>query len=150
MKKLAFVGAWLIASLTAPTVHSQDVRPMNNDAQDIVVAQHLIDRHFEIWNERDKAMRVGKFPTVYTPDIFVSDYAEIASGYANVNRLIERVQTEHAGFAFTPDPVSWNHGLGRVTWGYGPKDNPNLVRGEDIFSIHDGKLASLRVFLNKN
>ena len=41
------------------------------------------------------------------------------------------------------------HGVGRVTWSYGPASNPDLIRGEDIFTITDGKLASTRVFLNK-
>lgn len=49
--------------------------------------------------------------------------------------MIAKVQREHPGFVFTPDPVACNHGVGRVTWHYGPPANPRPVHGEDIFTI---------------
>lgn len=121
---------------------------MSNDAQYLTTAQTLIDRHFEIWNERNSDTRLARFATVYAPDLTVADYAAEATGYVAVNQLIERVQGQHEGFVFSPEPVSWNHGIGRVTWGFGPKDNPDQVRGEDIFTVRDGKLATLHVFLD--
>ncbi|WP_315137162.1 nuclear transport factor 2 family protein [Achromobacter marplatensis] len=111
-------------------------------------AQRLIDLHFDIWNEADPRIRETKFALVYTPDFFVADQNGVATGYASVNDLIQKVQGAHAGFVFTPAPVSWNHGVGRVTWGYGARSNPDTVRGEDIFTIKDGKLASAHVFLD--
>jgi hypothetical protein len=118
-------------------------------ADDMQTAQRLIDLHFDIWNDPDPQNWSVKFPRVYTKDFYVADASGMATGYDEVGKLIQKVQGEHAGFVFTPDPVSWNHGVGRVTWGYGPASNPNLVRGEDIFTIKDGKLASARVFLDK-
>lgn len=112
------------------------------------LAQRLIDTHFKIWNDTDPAARLAQFDAVYAPDLTVADYAGIASGFDDVNQLIGRVQTQHPGFAFTPDPVTWNHGFGRVTWGYGPSDKPNAVRGEDIFTIKNGRIESFRVFLD--
>lgn len=122
---------------------------MDTHAQDLALAQTLIDRHFEIWNHTDPTARLALFAAAYTPEVVVADYAGKASGYAHVNQMIDRVLTQHAGFTFRPDPVSWNHGLGRVTWSYGPADNPGLIRGEDIFTVQNGKLASLHVFLDK-
>jgi len=121
---------------------------MDTHAQDLAIAQSLIDTHFEIWNNTDPVARLALFPAAYTPEVIVADYAGIASGYTDINEMIDRVLTQHVGFTFTPDPVAWNHGLGRVTWGYGPKANPGLIRGEDIFTVHNGKLASLHVFLD--
>ncbi|MFS2223871.1 nuclear transport factor 2 family protein [Pantoea sp. B65] len=118
--------------------------------EEIAISQRLIDGHFAIWNDPDAGKRVGKFSQIYTADFFVADYRSMATGYADVAAFIARVRAEHLGFLFTPDPIAWNHGLGRVTWGYGPPDNPNRVRGEDIFTIRDGRLASLRVFIDKN
>lgn len=86
---------------------------------------------------------------MYAEDFFVADESGVARGHEAVGALIAKVQREHPGFVFTPEPIQWNHGIGRVAWGYGPRDNPNLVRGEDIFTIDDGKLASARVFLNR-
>nr|WP_179674249.1 nuclear transport factor 2 family protein [Duganella sp. 1224] len=116
---------------------------------EVAVAQQLINRHFEIWNDPDPRNWAAKFPAVYAEDFYVADYGGAAAGYADVAKLIQRVQGGHAGFVFTPEPVAWNHGVGRVTWGYGPRDNPNQVRGEDIFTIKNGKLASARVFIDK-
>lgn len=117
---------------------------------DIVIVQQLIDRHFEIWNDTDAARRNARFAQVYTDNFYVADYDGVVTGYAAVAALIDKVQGGHAGFIFTPEPVAWNHDIGRVTWGYGPKDQPNLIRGEDIFTIRNGKLASAYVFIDKN
>jgi hypothetical protein len=148
MKKTLTAAALLIAALTTSRSFAQEAQPMTNDPQASATAQHLVDRHFEIWNDRNSAQRLGKFAQVYTPDVEVADYKALASGYAAINQLIDRVQQEHQGFAFSPEPVAVNHGLARVRWGFGPKDQPNKVRGEDIFTVRDGKLASLHVFLD--
>ncbi|WP_343737553.1 nuclear transport factor 2 family protein [Achromobacter sp.] len=123
------------------------MKPATQDPAD--VAQRLIDIHFSIWNDADAQSRESKFDQVYTPDFFVADQGGVATGYAQVNRLIEQLQGTHAGFRFRPAPTTWNHGLGRVVWSYGPRSNPDQVHGEDIFTIKDGKLASAHVFLDR-
>nr|WP_314540865.1 nuclear transport factor 2 family protein [uncultured Massilia sp.] len=145
MKNIITTGALLLASLA----HAQEVRTMPAKEQDAAVAQQLIDRHFEIWNETDATKRLARYPAVYTAGFFVADYAGIYAGHANVDRKIDELHRKNVGFRFTPEPITWNHGIGRVTWGYGPKDKPNQIRGEDIFTIEDGKLASARVFIDK-
>ncbi|ORM90280.1 4-hydroxythreonine-4-phosphate dehydrogenase [Pantoea cypripedii] len=111
--------------------------------------QQLIDRHFAIWNNTDAVERAKGFADVYTPDFFVADYDGLSEGAERVTAAINKVQSQHPGFIFTPAPVEWNHGIARVTWGYGPKENPYLVRGEDVFTVSNGKLSSARVFLSK-
>ncbi|WP_153011444.1 nuclear transport factor 2 family protein [Type-D symbiont of Plautia stali] len=111
--------------------------------------QQLIDRHFAIWNNTDAVEREKAFAAVYSADFFVADYAGLNTGADRVNAAISKIQAQHPGFIFTPASVEWNHGLARVTWGYGPKDNPTLVRGEDVFTVSAGRLTSARVFLNK-
>lgn len=123
------------------------MKPDMHDAAD--VAQRLIDIHFSIWNDAESHSRELKFDQVYTQDFFVADQSGVAAGYAEVNRLIEQLQGTHAGFRFTPAPITWNHGVGRVVWSYGPRGNPDQVHGEDIFTIKDGKLASAHVFLDR-
>jgi len=123
---------------------------MKHDTHDAVnLAQRLIDMHFSIWNDANSQSRELKFEQVYTADFFVADQSGVSAGYADVNRLIEQVQAGHAGFLFTPAPATWNHGVGRVVWSYGPRSNPAQVHGEDIFTIRDGKLASAHVFLDR-
>jgi hypothetical protein len=145
MKKLIYTGALLLASLA----HAQEVHTMDTGERDVKVVQQLIDRHFAIWNDTDGAHRTARYADLYTENILVADYAGMAVGYAKLDQMIAGVQGKHAGFKFRPDPVTWNHGLGRVTWGYGPDSAPDQIRGEDIFTIEGGKLASLRVFIDK-
>lgn len=111
--------------------------------------QQLIDSHFAIWNDTHSAERAKKFPEVYTHDFFVADENGLNQGMAQVNAAISKVQSLHSGFIFTPAPVQWNHGIARISWGYGPASNPFLVRGEDIFTVTHNKLSSARVFLEK-
>ena len=111
--------------------------------------QQLIDRHFAIWNNTDAVEREKAFATVYTSDFFVADEHGVNEGAKRVNAAIDNVQSQHPGFVFTPAAVEWNHGIARVTWGYGPKDNPYLVRGEDVFTVSESRLSSARVFLNQ-
>ncbi|WP_233161647.1 MULTISPECIES: nuclear transport factor 2 family protein [unclassified Achromobacter] len=149
MKRLIQRTLFLAALTALPVAYSQGLTEMKTTTQDVAAAQHLIDLHFEIWNDPNPEHWAARFPQVYNADFFVADYAGMAVGYDEVAKLLKRVQGEHAGFTFTPDPITLNHGVGRVTWGYGPQDNPDLVRGEDIFTIENGKLASARVFIDK-
>lgn len=124
---------------------------MNNNTNQTAPAdlQQLIDRHFAIWNNTRAAERATAFASVYTADFFVADYEGLSTGTEGINAAINKVQTQHPGFIFTPAPVEWNHGVARVTWGYGPQDQPWRVRGEDVFTVSNGKLSSARVFLNQ-
>ncbi len=136
MKKLISTAALLAASLA--------------QAEDIGAIQTLIDRHFAVWNDTNAARREAAFAEIYVADVSFADYHGVATGHAAVGQMIQRVQDGHAGYRFTPAPVAWNHGIGRITWGYGPQDEPDRIRGEDIFTIRDGKLASAYVFFDKN
>lgn len=148
MKNIIYAAAWLIFGLAASNSQAQDIKEMDTDTQSVAAVQALIDQHFVIWADR-QSDRITKFAATYTTDITVADYAAIATGYPAVNQVIDRVQAQHEGFKFSPEPVEWNHGFGRVRWGFGPQENPNLIRGEDIFTVRDGKLSTLHIFLDK-
>ncbi len=151
MKKV-FSQILLLAALLAGTNNAfAENTMMNATPEQIAPAglQPLIDRHFAIWNNTDSAERAKAFAAVYAPTFFVADHDGLNQGAERVNAAISKVQSQHPGFIFTPAPVEWNHGMARVTWGYGPKDNPFLVRGEDLFTVSEGRLSSARVFLNQ-
>mgnify|MGYP004714808979 CR=1 FL=1 len=142
----------LLAALLAGThnvLAENTTMKINTTQQAPAGLQQLIDGHFAIWNNSDAVAREKAFAAVYSTDFFVADYAGLNQGAERVNAAISKVQAQHPGFIFTPAPVEWNHGIARVTWGYGPQDNPTLVRGEDVFTVSAGRLTSARVFLNK-
>ncbi|NIF21566.1 nuclear transport factor 2 family protein [Candidatus Pantoea multigeneris] len=151
MNKHITRGLLLVALLTGThNVFAEKITMSVTTTQAAPVGlQQLIDRHFAIWNNTDAAERAKAFAGVYTPDFFVADPGGLNEGIEQVNATISHVQSQHPGFRFTPAPVEWNHGIARVTWGYGPKKNPVQVRGEDIFTVSHGKLSSARVFLSQ-
>ncbi|MGR5945305.1 nuclear transport factor 2 family protein [Enterobacter sp. C4G1] len=148
--KNVFTQTLLLAALLTGThnVLAESIT-MNITTIEPAGLQQLIERHFAIWNNTDAAEREKEFAAVYSSDFFVADYDGLNEGADRVNAAISKVQSQHPGFIFTPAPVEWNHGIARVTWGYGPKDNPYLVRGEDVFTISEGRLSSARVFISK-
>jgi len=151
MKKV-FTQSLLLAALLAGSHNVlAENTTMNITTAQLAPAglQQLIDRHFAIWNNTDAVEREKAFAAVYSSDFFVADYNGLNAGADRVNTAISKVQSQHPGFIFTPAAIEWNHGIARVTWGYGPKDNPYLVRGEDVFTVSEGRLSSARVFLNK-
>jgi hypothetical protein len=151
MKTLITTGFLLSVLLAGTNISFAENTTMNISTTEVMPSglQQLIDRHFAIWNNTDAVERVKGFADVYTSDFFVADYDGLFEGTERVTAAINRVQSQHPGFIFTPAPVEWNHGVARVTWGYGPKENPYLVRGEDVLTVSNGKLSSARVFLNK-
>lgn len=149
MKQLSSLGLMLMAPLALSAPHIQTGEHMITESSEVSAAQALIDRHFALWNDTNPANWPAQFQRIYTPGFFVADYAGVARGYEQVSQLMQKVQSGHPGYTFRPEPITWNYGVGRVTWGYGPSNNPNLMHGEDIFTIEDGKLASARVFFDK-
>jgi hypothetical protein len=121
---------------------------MDTQVRDNAAVQALVDRHFAIWNEHDAARRSPHYADLYSAGIVVADYAGMAVGVTELDAKIDEVLKQHPGFAFHPEPATWNHGIGRVRWGFGPTGNPDQVRGQDIFTIEDGKIASLHVFID--
>jgi hypothetical protein len=93
MKTFIAIGAMLIAALAQAQA-----------TDEVAVAQQAINRHFDIWNDRNAAHWDAKLPQVYTADVLVADYGGLATGYADIRRLLERVQADHPGFVFTPAP----------------------------------------------
>ncbi|WP_312687537.1 nuclear transport factor 2 family protein [Kosakonia sp.] len=148
MKTLIPKRILLAALLAGTSVTFAKSTTMNIETTQAAPAelQQLIDNHFALWNNTDAAARAKGFAAVYTADFFVADENGLSAGSARVNAAIRQVQAQHPGFIFTPAAAEWNHGIARVTWGYGPQENPYRVRGEDIFTLKDGKLSSARVF----
>lgn len=149
MKPSRKFGLLMLALFAAPSAYAQLLDTAPDTSDQVEIAQKLIDRHFAIWNSDDFSSRKPSFGDVYAQDFFVADYRGVSKGYDAVIAMIGKLHAEHPGFKFTPKPVALNHGLGRVTWGYGPADNPDLITGEDVFTVEGGKLSSARVFLNK-
>jgi hypothetical protein len=62
---------------------------------------------------------------------------------------IARIQEHTPGFVFseigTPQA---HHGIGRMSWGYGPQGEPPKVTGLDVVVIRESKIAAMYTFLD--
>jgi hypothetical protein len=116
--------------------------------EDLILAQELVEKHFAIWNDYSLADFEKKYAEVYAKDFFLGDPKGRAQGASELFKLVTRVHKEHPGFLFRPEKATLNHGIGRVRWTLGPKENSTLIQGEDIFTIENGRISSMRVFLN--
>jgi catechol 2,3-dioxygenase-like lactoylglutathione lyase family enzyme len=109
----------------------------------------LVTKHLEIWTETDSAKRLALAGEIYADNIRVIDPGVILNGRAEVSNFIDKLLTEHPGFEFMmAGPIETHHNTAILSWQFGPKSKPNTITGQDIFTIANGKIISLLVFVN--
>jgi len=59
--------------------------------------------------------------------------------------LIDEVQAKflHFHFGIIPDSLEEHHGQVKVSWYFGPSDNPHTISGQDFMYIKNGLVQSL-------
>jgi hypothetical protein len=118
-----------------------------------VIHGKLLEQNlYQVMNERDSRKRRSAMERIYTPDATFFEVDEVATGYDELNAIIESIVQKMPGdFIFhTTQPVSENHDVGRLSWGAGPVNGPDAVTGTDIALFKDGRIRSLYVFLDKS
>lgn len=105
-------------------------------------------KHLEIWNNTDGAARLAGLGNLYTADVLFVDATYVSTGLEGVNTFIANLQKAHPGFRFTLAKIDANHNEVRLSWNYGDKAHPALVKGMDIIQVEQGKIKSLHAFLD--
>src|SRR5471032_3231517 len=102
-----------------------------------------------IFGERDPAARMMELKTIWLPEgIFVGPDGRYA-GLDAINCKVAELQTKFPGFNFIErGPVQAMHGIGRLAWGFGPKDNRTAVTGVDIAVTREGRLLERYAFID--
>lgn len=64
--------------------------------------------------------------------------------------LIDEVQGKFPGFGFTiiPGSLGDQHGHVRISWYYGPSDQPKTITGQDFMLVESGLIHSVTVFID--
>lgn len=106
----------------------------------------------QVMNERDGAKRRAALENIYTADAAFFEVDEVATGYDAVNAVIASIlEKMPADFVFhKTHPVMENNNVGRLSWGVGPANGPDVVTGTDIALFRDGRIQALYVFLDKS
>jgi hypothetical protein len=109
----------------------------------------LVKAHLKIWSETDSAKRLKLTETVYADNIRVIDPHVILNGRAEVNDFIGGLLKQNPGFRFIiVKPVEAHHNTAILSWQFGPPSKPDTINGQDIFTIEDGRIISLSVFID--
>jgi hypothetical protein len=118
-----------------------------NGTQGKLMEQNL----YQVMNERDSAKRRVAMENIYAAEATFFEVDEVATGYDAVNAIIQSIlEKMPADFVFhTTKPVTENHNVGRMSWGVGPTNGPDVVTGMDIALFKDGRIQSLYVFLDE-
>src|SRR5882757_2016762 len=112
-------------------------------------AKKLVKAHLRIWSEPDHTKRLTLASEIYADNIQVIDPEIILNGIAEVNDFIGGLLKQHPGFKFTSaKPIEAHHNKAILSWQFGPPSKPDTITGQDIFTIAEGRIVSLLVFVD--
>jgi SnoaL-like domain len=115
------------------------------------LVQELMKRNlYEVFGERNAALRRQRIAELWTEDCTFVDNAGEHSGWDALDAAVATVQEHTPEFVFTEvGKAQAHHGIGRIAWGYGPKDKPSDVTGLDVAVIRDTRIQSMYTFLDE-
>ena len=68
------------------------------------------------------------------------DPGGVYEGVEKINAIVELIFTQFEGYVFSVrGPGQSIHGVGRLTWSYGPPDDPHRLTGTDVGVTKDAK-----------
>jgi hypothetical protein len=71
-------------------------------------------------------------------------------GHAQINALVEAVQTRFPGFRFELLGTADGYGNAvRFSWGLGPEEGEYLIKGTDFALLEGGRLKAVHGFLDR-
>ena len=105
---------------------------------------------YEIFGQRDPALRREAIVRTYTEDVsFTDESGTIVGGAAINDRVQELLQGAPASFAFAPDgPIYSGRDTAALAWRLGPPDDEPVARGIDIATLKDGRISAIRTLLS--
>src|SRR5260370_15999942 len=114
------------------------------------ISQELLKRNLhEVFGERNAMRRRERIAELWTVDCTFVDNDGEHQGQDALDGAIARIQEHTPGFVFseigTPQA---HHGIGRMSWGYGPQGEPPKVTGLDVAVIRESKIAAMYTFLD--
>lgn len=114
-------------------------------------AAEIADRYIALWNEKDGGVRQSLLAKHWAKDATYVDPMMAGAGTAEIDGLIDGVQTRFPSFSFKlvgkPDGYA-DHV--RFSWALGPGDFVDApIEGTDFVVIKDGRIQSVSGFLDR-
>ena len=114
------------------------------------ITEELLKRNlYEVFGERDAMRRRERIAELWTEDCTFVDNDGQHQGQDALDGAIAAIQAHTPGFVFSEiGTPQTHHGIGRMSWGYGPQGELPKITGLDVAVIRESKIAAMYTFLN--
>lgn len=113
------------------------------------IAELLRALVMEVFDEHDPVRRAGAMPRVFASDVHFVDPAGVHAGHEEVEQAVLALHARLPDYRFNltsePQAIAYS---GRVTWAFGPPDDPRRVTGMDVIMVRDERVSTLLTFLD--
>ncbi|WP_375691174.1 nuclear transport factor 2 family protein [Pseudooceanicola sp. LIPI14-2-Ac024] len=111
--------------------------------------RQIADAYIDIWNTADPAGRQAKIAALWTEDAQFADPVAQAAGRAEIAALIGTVRDTYPDmtFAVTGTPDGFGE-MVRFGWSMAAPGTAPVVRGTDIATCRDGRIATVTGFFD--
>jgi SnoaL-like domain len=109
----------------------------------------LVRNLTEVFGESDATKRKAAIAELWSEEgVFVDAFGRFV-GRDAINESVSHLHQKFPGFVFTPigAPEAF-HDIGRLSWGHGPAGQEPKVKGVDVVSVRNGRIASLYTFID--
>jgi len=105
---------------------------------------------YEIFGQRDRALRREAIARTYTEDIaFTDESGTIVGRTAIDDRVQQALGNAPESFTFAPDgPIYVGEDTAALAWRLGPPDSDPVARGIDIATLKDGRITAIQTLLS--
>jgi len=101
-----------------------------------------------VFGERDAAARRSAIADTYCDDVVFSDPEGDVVGHAAIDAKVEALLAASPGLEFhAVEPLYESDGRAVLAWALGPPGAEAVVRGVDVMTLRDGRIATLRTML---
>ena len=99
----------------------------------------------DVFGNRDATSRRASIEQIYTEDIVFTDPEGVSTGWdALEEKARELLAKVPPSFTFTEDGKRYiGPDNGALPWAFGPEDGEPAVRGIDIITVRDGRIATI-------
>lgn len=101
-----------------------------------------------VFGERDASARRSAIGDTYSDDVVFSDPEGDVVGHAAIDAKVDALLAASPDFVFRAvEPLYESNGWVALAWAFGPADAEPVVRGLDLMTMRDGRIATLRTML---
>ena len=110
----------------------------------------LLERNLlEVFNNEDATQRRQVIAELWAEHCVFVDPDGVHRGRQKVDEAVSGLLARFPGYRFAVDkPAQGQHGVGRMSWVYGPPEDPRRITGQDVGAIENGRLATLYAFID--